>query len=223
MARCFCSRLNRPSVPCTSGMRPSKPRQTVVNTESRATRLNCWKMTPVRAQKLLGRANDTAVLLHRLTKQIDRAGIRLAVLRCDLSTRHQAGDRPDQGGLAGAGRADQRDHLAALQLEQSILEHRCAAVQRRFAETRRTSTRASANMPSLLAESGLTAACDNGMNRSGGFGRPLSRVEIPSQPSSPLTRNRRLRRLLTHQSDVVDQDHATAALAGKFVLQISVD
>jgi len=38
----------RPKRPFHIGIRPSEPRATLVNSDRRPTRLNCWKMKPMR-------------------------------------------------------------------------------------------------------------------------------------------------------------------------------
>ena len=80
-ARAFSASVKRPIVPRQRGTWPRKPTRTLVSTDRRGTRLNCWKTTPMRERSALACGVTRPCLLHRRAEDADLATARRSGLR----------------------------------------------------------------------------------------------------------------------------------------------
>ena len=69
---CWSASGKRPSMPLTTGIWPSTPVSTLVRTDMRPTRLNCWKITPMLRRMLADVGGDLPAGLNCFGRRLGR-------------------------------------------------------------------------------------------------------------------------------------------------------
>ena len=129
MARCRSTVVKRARLPRQGAICPSRPRQHVGQHRQPRHQIELLEdHADVGAQPGC-RARDAPVLLHRLAQDADAAGGAVAFASAQPVDRDEAGDGPDQGGLAGPGGADQGHHLAAGNREADVSQHGASGLE----------------------------------------------------------------------------------------------